>query len=39
MSRFLAPIHSWLFNKIVLFEELESELIRRFTEKTFGRTN
>ena len=28
MSRFLGPIHHWLFNKIVLFEELEKEIIK-----------
>jgi len=27
MSRFLGPIHHWLFNKIVLFEDLEKEII------------
>ena len=33
MSRFLAPIHSWLFNKIKLHEELESEVISKFVSK------
>lgn len=27
MSRFLGPIHHWLFNKIVLFEKLEGDII------------
>lgn len=27
MSRFLGPIHHWLFNKIKLYEELESQII------------
>lgn len=27
MSKFLAPIHDWLFNKIKLFEEIELKLI------------
>lgn len=35
MSRFLAPIHTWLFNKISLYEELESNLVKSYTEK-FG---
>lgn len=33
MSRFLGPIHYWLFNKIKLHEELEKELISRFKEE------
>lgn len=28
MSRFLGPIHHWLFNKIIIFEEIEIELIK-----------
>lgn len=35
MSRFLAPIHFWLFNKIKYHEELEKELINAF-EKVYG---
>lgn len=31
MSRFLGPIHYWLFNKIERFEELEEELITGLT--------
>lgn len=27
MSRFLGPIHHWLFNKIVMFEEIEKNII------------
>lgn len=27
MSRFLGPIHHWLFNKIKLYEELETDII------------
>lgn len=30
MSRFLAPIHFWLFNKIKYYEELEKEIIKGF---------
>jgi len=33
MSKFLAPIHTWLFNKIKLYEELELNLVRTYTEK------
>lgn len=33
MSRFLAPIHTWLFNKIKLQESLEVSLIEAFKEK------
>jgi len=28
MSRFLGPIHHWLYNKIKLYEELETEIIK-----------
>lgn len=27
MSRFLGPIHHWLFNKIIMFEEIEKNII------------
>jgi len=30
MSLFLAPIHTWLFNKIRLFEEIEQDIIKQF---------
>lgn len=30
MSKFLAPIHSWLFNKIKLYENLEKDIINDF---------
>lgn len=33
MSKFLAPIHTWLFNKINLYEELEATLVKSYTEK------
>lgn len=33
MSKFLAPIHTWLFNKIKLYEELELSLVNTYTEK------
>jgi hypothetical protein len=33
MSKFLAPIHTWLFNKINLYEELESTLVKAYAEK------
>lgn len=36
MSRYLAPIHSWLFNKIKLFEELEGVLVESLKE-TYGK--
>ena len=33
MSKTLAPIHYWLFNKILLHEELEKEIIQKFSEQ------
>ncbi|MEA4825842.1 MAG: hypothetical protein VB130_04305 [Clostridium sp.] len=30
MSKFLAPIHTWLFNKIKLYESLETDIINNF---------
>lgn len=30
MSKFLAPIHTWLFNKIVLLETIEKSIIHEF---------
>ena len=33
MSRFLAPIHTWLFNKIKLYEDLEANLVTAYDEK------
>lgn len=30
MSRFLAPIHGWLFNKIKVAENLEKDLINSY---------
>ncbi|MBC2579795.1 hypothetical protein [Clostridium sp. DJ247] len=33
MSRFLAPIHTWLFNKIKLHEDLELTLVNAYKEK------
>ena len=35
MSRFLAPIHGWLFNKIKVAENLEKDLINSY-RKVFG---
>lgn len=35
MSKFLAPIHFWLFNKIKIHQELEMDIERRF-EKEYG---
>ena len=32
MSKFLAPIHGWLFNKIKVTEDLEKELINSYKE-------
>jgi hypothetical protein len=31
MSLFLAPVHTWLFNKIRLFEEIEQNIIEQFS--------
>ena len=33
MSAFLAPIHTWVFNKILLAEELESNLKKAYIDK------
>lgn len=33
MSAFLAPIHKWLFNKIILFEDIERAFIKAYIEK------
>ncbi len=33
MSAFLAPIHTWLFNKILLAEELEKSLKEAYIDK------
>ena len=33
MSKFLAPIHTWLFSKIKLYEALESDLVLTYTKK------
>ena len=33
MSKFLAPIHFWLFNKIRIHEDLEKEIVSKFTDK------
>ena len=33
MSKFLAPIHSWLFNKINIHEDLEREIEQSFKSK------
>lgn len=35
MSKTLAPIHYWLFNKILLHEELEKEIVQKFRDQ-FG---
>lgn len=35
MSSYLAPIHTWVFNKIKLFEELEFTLVNAY-EKKYG---
>ncbi len=34
MSKFLAPIHSWLFNKVKLSESIEKEIIAAFNLAT-----
>ncbi|WP_411680503.1 hypothetical protein [Clostridium thailandense] len=33
MSKFLAPIHTWLFNKIKLYENLEANLVKAYQDK------
>lgn len=33
MSAFLAPIHTWLFNKILLAQELEKNIVKAHIEK------
>jgi hypothetical protein len=33
MSKFLAPIHTWLFNKIKLYEDLELNLFKEYENK------
>nr|MBK5237123.1 hypothetical protein [Clostridium sp.] len=33
MSAFLAPIHTWLFNKILLAEDLEKNLKKIYIDK------
>lgn len=30
MSLFLAPIHEWLFNKIIILENIEKEIVKEF---------
>jgi len=32
MSAFLAPIHSWLFNKILMFQDIEMDLRNKYLE-------
>ena len=34
MSKFLAPIHTWLFNKVLLLEEIEVKLISNYKNST-----
>lgn len=38
MSRFLAPIHTWLFGKIKLYEDLEKNIISAYSKK-YGTEN
>ena len=33
MSKFLAPIHTWLFNKIILAQDLEKDIIKLHIDK------
>ena len=33
MSKFLAPIHTWLFNKIMLAQDLEQDIIKLHIDK------
>lgn len=33
MSKFLAPIHTWLFNKIKITEAIEKEIFNRFSDE------
>lgn len=39
MSKFLAPIHTWLFNKIKLYEGLETDIINKFNSSDVDITN
>ncbi|NDL68423.1 hypothetical protein [Anaerotalea alkaliphila] len=38
MSLFLAPIHTWLFNKILLLEKIEKEIAGRFQDPDIAAT-
>ncbi|MFL0247144.1 hypothetical protein [Candidatus Clostridium stratigraminis] len=33
MSKFLAPIHTWIFNKIKFYENLEANLVEAYTKQ------
>ena len=33
MSRFLGPVHHWLYNKICLHEDLEKNIVSGFNER------
>lgn len=37
MSKFLGPIHTWLFNKIVVFESIEKDLETHYDDEKFKR--
>lgn len=35
MSQFLAPIHTWLFDKIVLMESIEKEIVNQYSDSKY----
>ncbi len=37
MSAFLAPIHTWLFNKIKLAQDLEKDIVNLHIEKRYNK--
>lgn len=39
MSKFLAPIHGWLFNKILLLEDIEKEIILKFKNDSLDKVH
>ncbi len=35
MSQFLAPIHTWLFDKILLMESIEKEIVNQYSDSKY----
>lgn len=35
MSQFLAPIHTWLFDKILLMESIEKDIVNQFSDSKY----